>query len=267
MTIDTAALRELCKPEQKAPTGGAYVYYKNEWGELWHGDCLEVMDLLEIVGPMADMVLCDPPYGTTQNKWDAVVPLEKMWPRIWACTKSSAAVVLTAAQPFTSALGASQIDNLRYSWVWDKVRPVGHLNAKKRPMQRHEDVLVFGKKPPAYYPQGLVADRRVNRRSTSGENYGAAGLTNVSEFTNYPHSIVQFGTAQKGKIHPTQKPVALFAYLIRTYTNPGEVVLDFCAGSGTTAVAAGMTGRRWICIEKEEKYCELIAKRLSARRS
>lgn len=244
-------------------------YYKNEWGELWHGDCLEVMGLLEIVGPMADMVLCDPPYGTTKNKWDAVVPLEKMWPRIWHCTKSSAAVVLTAQAPFDKVLGASCIDRLKYEWIWRKGAGTGFLNAKLAPLKDHENALVFYAQQPTYNPQmrtGFKPYRRAQGK-TKSSNYGQQpGAFIVSNGDRYPVTTIEF-QRDRDKLHPTQKPVALFAYLIQTYTNPGEVVLDFCAGSGTTAVAAEMTGRKWVCIEKEEKYCELIAKRLSARRN
>lgn len=245
------------------------VYYKNEWGELWHGDCLEVMDILEIVGPVADMVLCDPPYGTTQNKWDAVVPLEKMWPRVWACSRQGAAVVLTAQAPFDKVLGASCIDRLKYEWIWRKEAGSGHLNAKLAPLKDHENALVFYAQQPTYNPQMRTGFKpyRCAQGKTKSSNYGQqTGAYTVSNGERYPVTTIEF-QRDRDKLHPTQKPVALFAYLIQTYTNPGEVVLDFCAGSGTTAVAAGMTGRRWICIEKEEKYCELIAKRLSARRN
>ena len=221
-------------------------------GTFYLGDCFDVMATL---GPgSVDMVLNDPPYGTTQNKWDAVIPFEPMWAAYWRLLKSNGAAVLTAAQPFTSALGSSAIQHLRYSLTWDKVRPVGHLNAKVRPMQRHEDVLVFCRTAPPYFPQGLVYAPMVNRRTTSGTNYGAAGTENVSEYTNYPQSILRFESAQTGKFHPTQKPVALFEYLIRTYTNAGEIVLDPFAGSGTTAIAAIQSGRRWICIERDPGY-------------
>ena len=242
-------------------------YYQNAHGVLWQGDCLAVMGYLQIEygARFADMVLCDPPYGTTRNKWDAVVSLEKMWPRTWACSGPGAAVVFTAAQPFTSTLGASQIDYLRYSWVWEKSAATGHLNAKRMPMKNHEDVLIFYQEPPTYNPQGVAACNKVTRRGGNGGCYGASGKENVQDLTNYPRTIVAFRSEGR-TVHPTQKPVALFAYLIQTYTNPGEVVLDFCAGSGTTAVAAEETGRRWVCIEKEEKYCELIAKRQEARK-
>jgi site-specific DNA-methyltransferase (adenine-specific) len=227
-------------------------------GEFHVGDCFDVMG--ELPDASVDMILCDLPYGTTQNKWDSVLPLHELWREYWRVCRG--VVVLTAVQPFTTTLGSSQTDCLRYSLVWDKVRPVGHLMAKRRPMQRHEDILVFSQSTPPYFPQGLLPHGKVNRRTTSGTNYNKAGTENVAEFTGYPQSILEFGSEQRGKIHPTQKPVALFEYLIRTYTNPGEAVLDNTAGSGTTAVAAENADRRWICIERDEDYAAKAMERI-----
>lgn len=230
-------------------------------GTFMFGDCLERMK--EIPDGSVDMILCDLPYGTTQNKWDAVIPFELLWREYWRVAKSGAAVVLTAAQPFTSALGASQLAYLRYSLVWDKVRPVGHLMAKRRPMQRHEDVLIFSRETPPYNPQGLVCSGKINRRTTSGNNYNSAGLENVAEFTNYPQSILTFPPERDGQ-HPTQKPAPLFEYMIRTYTDEGMTVLDNCAGSGTTAIAAERTKRNWICIERDPDYFVKAVARVKA---
>jgi site-specific DNA-methyltransferase (adenine-specific) len=178
--------------------------------------------------------------------------------------RQNAAVVMTAAQPFTSMLGASRVRDLKYSWVWEKSAATGHLNVKKMPIKNHEDVLVFYKKPPTYNPQELQPYGEVTRRGNNGGCYGKSGCENVQEHTGYPRTIQAFKSEGK-TVHPTQKPVALFAYLISTHTNLGETVLDFCAGSGTTAVAAESTGRKWVLVEKEEKYCETIAKRLGAK--
>ena len=247
-----------------------YIYYKNDCGELWHGDCLEVMDILGTVGPIADMVLCDPPYGTTRNKWDAVVPIEKMWPKIWACTKSNAAVVLTAAEPFTSVLVVSVEREFRYRWTWDKMNRVGgHLNAKKQPLRVTEDALVFYRHQPTYNPQMREGKPYTAiSKGRKSDNYGSQsdGVVTINTGEYYPKDLISIPADERGtvgRIHPTQKPVALFSYLIHTYTNPSDVVLDFCAGSGTTAVSAEMTGRKWVCIEKEEKYCEVAANRIS----
>ena len=219
-------------------------------GQFWMGDCLELMR--DIPDGSVDMVLCDLPYGTTQNKWDSVIPFEPLWEQYWRVCKSNAAIVLTAAQPFTSALVMSQIDRFRYDWSWSKTAATGHLNAKRRPMRNHEDVLVFGCGKIPYNPQGLREYGKITRRGSNGANFGISGNENLQTHTGYPRSRLDF--ANDGKWHPTQKPVALFEYLIRTYTNPGDLILDPFAGSGTTAIAAERSGRRWLCIEREPEY-------------
>jgi len=254
-------------------------YFQNAHGELYNGDCLEVMEWLPTRYAPFDMVLTDPPYGTTACKWDAVIPLEPMWRGVWGITSGNASVVMTANQPFTSALGSSQLRALKYGWVWVKNRPTGSHHSKNRPMGKHEDVLVFshapmghvsqlGEKRMRYFPQGAspLGQKVVKERGFHGRHIGArpnqVGNVYVAQ-TGLPNTVLSF-PKEETHIHPTQKPVALFSYLIKTYTNPGETVLDFCAGSGTTAVAAQETGRRWVMIEKEEKYCEIIAKRLDS---
>jgi len=219
-------------------------------GEFWLGDCLELLSA--VPDGSVDMVLCDLPYGTTQNKWDSVLPFDRLWGHYWRVCKPNAAVVLTAAQPFTSAPVMSQVDRFKYDWSWNKTAATGHLNAKKRPMRNHEDVLVFGADTPRYNPQGLVDYGKTTKRGNNGSNFGVSGTENFQAHTNYPRSRIEF--ANDGKFHPTQKPVALFEYLIKTYTDEGMLVLDNCAGSGTTAVAAERTNRRWICIEREPSY-------------
>lgn len=220
-------------------------------GTFYLGDCFDVMAELE--AGSVDMVLNDPPYGTTQNKWDAVIPFGPLWSHFWNLLKPNGAAVLTASQPFTSLLGVSAYDYLKYSWVWEKAAATGHLNAKIMPMKLHEDVLVFCRGKSTYNPQGLVPFNKTVRRGGNGGNFGKSGTENFQEVTNYPRSIIQFPN-DPGGFHPTQKPVALFEYLIRTYSNPGELVLDNTAGSGTTAIAAMQSGRRWICIERDEGY-------------
>lgn len=224
------------------------------------GDCLELMK--EIPDVSVDLVLCDLPYGTTsRNAWDSIIPLEALWAQYGRLLKPCGAVVLTAAQPFTSALVMSNPAIFKYAWVWEKSRPVGFLNAKKQPLRGHEDVLVFYKKLGVYNPQGTTPCFKVNKRSTSGTNYHEAGLENTQTVTNYPRSVLHIAS-ESGTIHPTQKPVALWEYLIKTYTNPGDLVLDNFAGSGTTAVACKQTGRRYLCIEKDREYwlkaCERV---------
>lgn len=220
-------------------------------GRFLLGDCFEQMATLPDIS--VDMVLCDLPYGTTRNKWDSVLPLDRLWAEIWRVCSSGAAVALTASQPFTSVLGVTAAEHLRYAWVWDKGTATGHLNAKRQPMKRHEDILIFCRRAPPYYPQGLADFGRVVRRGGNGTNFGKSGTENLQEKTGYPRSILEF-KPDPNRFHPTQKPVELFEYLIRTYTEPGAVVLDMTAGSGTTAIAAERAGRRWVCIERDESY-------------
>ena len=223
--------------------------------QLIKGDCLERM--AEIPDGSVDMVLCDLPYGTTACKWDSVIPFEPLWAHYRRVCKRNAAIVLTASQPFTSALVMSNLEMFKYCWYWKK-RPVNFLNAKKQPMRNIEDILVFG--GATYNPQALIARRKVNRRSNSTETNGAHGLENVSEFTNYPAQVLDI-TGDRG-LHPTQKPVALMEYLIRTYTNEGETVLDNTMGSGTTGVACMNTKRRFVGIEREDAYFAIATKRI-----
>ncbi|QDP55695.1 MAG: putative modification methylase [Prokaryotic dsDNA virus sp.] len=226
---------------------------------LMQGDCLERMN--EIPDGSVDMVLTDPPYGTTRCKWDSIIPLEQMWEQLKRVTKKNGAIVMTATQPFTSILGASNIDMLRYSWVWRKSAATGHLNAKRMPMKNHEDVLVFYSKQPIYNPQGLVDFNKIVRRGSNGDCYGSSGKENLQEKTGYPRTVQYFGSEGK-TVHPTQKPVALMEYLIKTYTNEGETVLDFTMGSGTTGVAAVNTGRSFIGIELDVDYFNIAKSRI-----
>lgn len=228
--------------------------------ELIEGDCLEIMR--ELPDASIDMVLADLPYGTTQNKWDSVLPLDELWAAYWRVCKPTAAVVLTAAQPFTSVLVTSAIGAFKYEWMWKKP-PSGNLNAKKMPMAGHESVLVFARGKTPYNPQGLVHAPFIRKAAgvSKTENYGAQTPKDyVQEFTNYPSTVLEFNK-DRG-LHPTQKPVALFEYLIRTYTNEGNTVLDNTMGSGTTGVACANTGRNFIGIEKDAGYFDIACKRL-----
>lgn len=220
------------------------------------GDCLEVMK--QIPDGSVDMILCDLPYGTTQNKWDTIIPLDQLWPHYWRVLKPAGAIVLTAQTPFDKVLGASCIERLKYEWVWIKQQGTGFLNSKKMPLKATENVLVFYKNPPTYNPrmrQGFSP--YVCKAGAKSANYGQqVDVTTVSNGDRFPLNWLEFGY-DKDKVHPTQKPVGLFEYLIRTYTNEGQVVLDNCAGSGTTAVAAIRSGRRFLCIEQDANYFEL----------
>lgn len=234
-------------------------------GEFYVGDCFDVMR--DLPDGSVDMILCDLPYGTTQNKWDTVLPLDKLWAEYWRIAKPNAAIVLTATQPFTSALIASEKRFFKYDLIWQKNKATGFLNAKKQPLRQHEHVLVFYDKQPKYTPQMSTGHRASSwaRKTKGSTNYGSQTPT-VYESTKerYPVSVLDFPVLNNDsseRLHPTQKPVALFEYLIRTYTNPGDLVLDNTAGSGTTAVAAELSDRRWICIEKEFDYASLAVGR------
>lgn len=229
--------------------------------EIIHGDCLEVMK--EIATASVDMILCDLPYGTTQNAWDSIIPLPPLWEQYKRIIKDNGAIVLTAQTPFDKVLGASNLQMLRYEWIWYKNKATGHLNAKKMPLKEHENILVFYKNHPTYNPQNLIKKEipsaRVGR--DNGTNYGKSDKDALQEYENYPKSILYYESVAD-TIHPTQKPVALFEYLIKTYTKAGEIVLDNCMGSGTTAVAAISCNRNFIGIEKEIKYVELAKERI-----
>lgn len=229
----------------------------NEDVQLINGDCLEVMRSMP--EGSIDMILCDLPYGITRNKWDSVIPLDDLWMEYGRIC--SGPIVLTASQPFTSALVMSNAKWFRHNWVWKKTAATGHLNAKRMPMKQHEDVLVFSRDSPTYNPQGLVPYNKVTRRGNNGTNFDDSGKENFQEWTNYPRSVLEFSNDAKS-VHPTQKPVALMEYLIKTYTNGGDVVLDNCMGSGTTGVACINTGRRFIGIEKDDVYFEIAKNRI-----
>lgn len=229
--------------------------------ELQRGDCLELMAALPDAS--VDLILCDLPYGTTQNKWDSIIPLDALWREYKRIARG--AIVLTAQAPFDKVLGSSNLAMLRYEWIWRKSQATGHLNAKAQPMKDHENVLVFYKRPPTYNPQGLVrkAVPTIRKGGDNGTNYGKSDKDAIQEFENYPRSVLEI--ASEGRtVHPTQKPVALMEYLVRTYTNPGDVVLDNCMGSGTTGVAWMNAGRRFIGMEMDAGYYEIARGRIHA---
>jgi site-specific DNA-methyltransferase (adenine-specific) len=232
--------------------------------DLMLGDCLEMMG--EIEDGSVDMVLCDLPYGVTHNAWDSVIPFAPMWRHVWRVLAPRGAAVFTATQPFSSALVMSAVDRFAYEWVWVKTKITGVLNAKKMPVRKHEQILVFcdTKTTGTYNAQGIVAKNSVTRQGGNSDNYGArSSEPYVQEFTNWPRDVLDVPSEGK-TVHPTQKPVALMEYLIRTYTNEGEVVLDFTMGSGTTGVAALNTGRRFIGIERDPDYFDIAEARIMA---
>ena len=248
-------------------------YYRDDSCVIYNGDCLEVMK--DIPSGSIDMVLADPPYGTTACKWDTIIPFEPMWEQLKRVIKQNGAIVLTASQPFTSALIMSNIKMFRYCWYWHKSKPTGFPNANYMPLRDVENIVVFsiGKPNPmakiktAYNPQGIVRCQRTKFRNAknttinNGEKDGSLNGEYKTEFTNFPRQLLRF-KSEGNTLHPTQKPVALMEYLIKTYTNEGETVLDFTMGSGTTLLAAKNIGRKAIGIELDKAYCDIGVKRL-----
>lgn len=234
---------------------------------LMKGDCLDRMK--EIEDGSVDLVLTDPPYGTTACRWDSVIPFEPMWLNVWRVLKPNGVAVFTASQPFTSSLVMSNPDKFKYTWVWEKGAATGHLNAKKQPMRAHEDVVVFCGGTPPYNPIKTTGHIRKTsiKRKDDGDVYGCQSFNSISydATDRYPRSVVKLSSdKQTCKLHPTQKPVALMEYLIRTYTNEGETVLDFTMGSGTTGVACIKTNRKFIGIERDETYFNIAKDRIDS---
>ena len=230
--------------------------------QVIHGDCLEVMATLP--DKSIDMILCDLPYGTTACKWDTVIPFEPLWKEYKRLIKDNGAIVLTASQPFTSVLVTSNLGWFKCHWIWKKSRATLYQHAKKRPMKGFEDIVCFGSCR-TYNPQGIRGLNKMNRRGSGGGTFGDNWKSSndyMTTHTGYPKGIID--VPNEGDIvHPTQKPVALFEYLIKTYTNEGETVLDNCAGSGTTAIACLNTNRNYILIEKEKEYIDKTNKRIA----
>lgn len=243
------------------------VDYKDENVWLVFGDCLERMK--EIPDGSVDMVLADPPYGTTACKWDSVIPLEPMWAELKRIIKPNGAIVMTASQPFTTTLIASNIIDYHHSWVWNKRFAANYPQAKRQPLRVHEDVVVFGKTP-VYLPVMTNRDKPIKKGKNKGaEMFGGVSGLGRDDYVGkvydkkYPETIIEFNIRADGrKFHPTQKPVALMEYLVKTYTNEGETVLDFTMGSGTTGVACKNLNRKFIGIEMDEDYFNMSKDRV-----
>ena len=229
--------------------------------DLLQGDCLELMK--DIPDGSVDMILADLPYGTTRNKWDSIIDLEKLWEQYNRIIKERGAIILTAQTPFDKVLGMSNLKMLKYEWIWEKEAGTGFLNAKKMPLKNHENILVFYKKLPVYNPQMRLGFKPyVAKKGNHGSNYGNdKGAVTKSDGSRYPLTVVNF-TRDKDKLHPTQKPVALFEYLIKTYTNEGALVLDNVMGSGTTGIACLNTNRHFIGMELDEDYFNMAKERI-----
>jgi site-specific DNA-methyltransferase (adenine-specific) len=238
--------------------------------EVILGDCLEEMP--KIADKSVDMILCDLPYGTTACKWDTIIPFEPLWEQYKRIIKDNGAIVLTASQPFMSALVMSNVKWFKCEWIWEKHKATNFMNGNNQPMKIHENILVFGYKKVNYYPQKIDGipykqrgEHNIQISGVNGKEMPKIYSKNHEPNKRLPVSIQKFSNhnQKENRLHPTQKPVALFEYLIKTYTNEGDLVLDNCAGSGTTGIAAQNLKRNFILIEKEKQYYDIILKRLA----
>ena len=238
---------------------------ENKDYELWNGDCLELMN--NIPDKSIDMILCDLPYGTTKCKWDIVIPFDKLWEQYNRIIKDKGAILLFGSEPFSSKLRISNLRMYKYDWIWKKTKAQGFLNSKKMPLKDYENICVFYKRLPVYNPQGIIYGNFQNDRKSKyskGEDiYGKEKEFGISHMSNFPKQIIEFSNPSgKGQLHPTQKPVDLLEYLIKTYTQDGEVILDNCMGSGSTGVACKNLNRNFIGIELDENYFNIAKERI-----
>ena len=243
--------------------------------DLYKGDCLEVMDELIAKGIKVDSIITDPPYGTTACKWDSIIPFDEMWLRLNKLIKPNGAIVLFGSEPFSSALRMSNIKNYKYDFVWKKPKGTGHLNAKKMPMRDTENISVFNVHHSFYTPQMSKGTPYKNKcgkvdkvsevgDTTYGKFIDGNSVRAINTGFRYPKTVIEFTGVERGTVHQTQKPVALMEYLIKTYTNEGETVLDFTMGSGTTGVACKNLNRDFIGIEMDEGYFKIAEDRIDA---
>ncbi len=248
-------------------------YYNHGGITIYHGDCLKVWPVLT---ETFDAIICDPPYGITNCKWDMVIPLDQMWAQVKRTTSERAAIVFNAAQPFSSALVMSNLAWFKYERIWEKTTPTGFLNANKRPLVSHENILVFCQGQGVYNPQMRKGKKYTKKgtRTKLPDSYNSFTVEPVKSYhaERYPRSCQQYkydkersSVGAKQKRHPTQKPLSMIRDLVRTYTNPGDLILDFTMGSGTTLVAAMLEGRRAVGIEIDEEYCALAVERMRDR--
>ncbi len=236
--------------------------------KLFNGDCLDIIPLISKI----DMVLSDPPYGTTQCRWDSVIPLKEMWKHLKRVTHKNSAIVLTSAQPFTTQLISSNLDMFKQALVWSKNKASGHLNANRRHLTKHEDIILFSDKSVIFNKQKTVGHKPANyaKRASKSDCYGESkqakylgGNTDRCPTTIIEIPVINNDSSSEIRLHPTQKPLALMEYLIKTYTNEGDTILDFAMGSGTTGVACLNTNRNFIGIEKDKEYFEIAEKRIN----
>lgn len=233
---------------------------------LFHGDCLDKMK--DIADESIDMVLCDLPYGTTACKWDSIIPFKPLWGQYMRIIKEHGTIVLFGSEPFSSKLRMSNIDWYKYDWIWEKNRPTNFFQCKSQPLRNYENISIFYNKKNLYHPQDTIkCNIKSGRKNKGGKIYQKYnGGDYIQTIGNYPRQILKFNSvSDNGKYHPTQKPVALLEYLIRTYSNENELVLDNTAGSMSTAIAAINTKRKCICIEKDDKYFKIGSERVEKR--
>lgn len=238
-----------------------------ELNKVYNEDCLEGMK--RVPDKSIDMILCDLPYGTTQNNWDSVIPLDELWKHYKRIIKERGAIVLTAQTPFDKVLGMSNLKWLKYELIWEKSKATGYLNARRMPLKAHENILVFYNKTPKYNPQMTKGKPYKNRHKAgdTGNNYGEnkKEYSYENEGTRFPRSVLKFDSIKTNEqLHPTQKPVELFEWLIKTFTDEGEIVLDNAMGSGTTAIAALNTNRKYIGFESNIDYFNIINNRIKS---
>lgn len=229
--------------------------------ELWNGDCLNLMS--RIPDKSTDLILCDLPYGTTENEWDSVIDLKKLWQEYNRIIKDNSCIALFAQCPFDKILAISNISMLRYEYIWIKDNATGFLNANKMPLKKTENILIFYKKLPTYNPQMKSGKPYVCKQGGGSTNYNkfADNVVTVNEGLRYPDNVLKFNR-DKEKFHPTQKPILLLEYLIKTYTNKGDLVVDNCMGSGSTGVACKLTDRKFIGIELNKEYFDIAKQRI-----
>lgn len=235
---------------------------KLKLNRIYNMDCLEGMKYIK--NKSIDMILCDLPYGTTACSWDIIIPFNLLWDQYERIIKDNGVIVLTAQEPFASKLILSNEKMFRYDLIWEKTKPVGFFNAKKMPLRSHENILVFYKRLPAYNPELQDCNKKV-KRPGNDTVYGTSRSKNneyVMTKTGYPRSVLKFSNVMKEQLHPTQKPLDMFEWLINLYTNEGEIILDNCMGSGTTAIACINTNRRFTGFELDKNYYDLSKERI-----
>ena len=231
--------------------------------KLYNGDCLEIMARLIEEGIIVDAIICDPPYGTTACKWDSIIPFDEMWSRLNNLIKPNGAIVLFGSEPFSSALRMSNIKNYKYDWIWEKEQGTNQFLAKKQPLRKTENISIFYKKQTIYNPQMAIGSAYEANRVIGCELFGIPKkIKTINKGERYPVNILKFNRELSNRYHPTQKPIKLVEYLIKTYTNEEEIVLDFTMGSGSTGVACINTNRKFIGIELDNNYFNIAKQRI-----